>query len=80
MKEEEYYKFIRERSALIPLVLTLITNNHEMFSFIWNHEMLWNKHKYLILLSSIIYDTQNPFMIKTFITATKTINLFSSMS
>ena len=42
--------------------------------------MLWNKHKYLILLSSIVYDTQDPILIKTFLASSKTLHLFNSMS
>lgn len=42
--------------------------------------MLWNKHRYLILLSSIVYDTQNPLLIKTFLTSSKTMSLFDTMS
>lgn len=80
LKEEEKYKFIKERSALIPLVLTLATNNPQMFSLLWNHPMLWNKHKYLILLSNIVYDTQNPLLIQTFLTSNKTRNIYNSVS
>lgn len=80
LKEEEKYKFIKERSALVPLVLTLATNNPEMFELLWNHPMLWNKHKYMILLSNIVYDTQNPILIRTFLTAEKTRNIYNSIS
>lgn len=65
---------------MVPLILPLCTGNVEMFSYIWNQEMLWNDHKYLILLSSIVYDTRNPLLIKSFFKSKKTVDLFDTMS
>lgn len=62
------------------MILTLATNDRDMFSLLWNHTYLWNNHRYLILLSNYVYDTQDAAMIQVFLESPKTKQLFNSMS
>ena len=36
-----------------------MTYQPDMFTLVWNHPQMWNKHIYLILVSNFVYETQN---------------------
>lgn len=80
MEEEEGPDFIQERSELFPLILCFLTKDVKMFKELWNHQMLWNAHIYLILLANFVFETQSPDFIRSFLLSTKTKNLFNSIS
>ena len=65
---------------MLPIILTLATNNAEMFTYLWDHPMLWNKPIYLINLSSIVFETQNPSIISVFLTSDKCKRIFNAIS
>ena len=56
-KEVDYYQHMAERTALVPLILTIATRNAQMFQIVWEHSMLWNKPVFLILLSNVVYES-----------------------
>ena len=80
VENDDSQKFNLERSSLIPLVITLMTNNVDMFTLLWGHPMLWNDHKFLILLSNIVYETASPSLIRAFLLSDKTKALYNSIS
>ena len=69
-----------ERTSLLPLVLSLMTEQAHMLSSLWNQRDLWHRPVYLILLSNFVFETENPAMIRAFLTAEKTKLLFNSVS
>lgn len=73
-------QFEQERAELFPLILCLVTQNHEMFSHLWNLPMLWNKDIYLIILGNFVFETENINLIKAFLLAEKTKRLFNFIS
>ena len=51
-----------------------------MFKKLWDHPHLWCKPDYLVLLAHMVYETENPSLIQTFLTSEKTKILFQSIS
>lgn len=79
-KEGDYYQHMAERTALVPLILTIATRNVQMFQIVWEHSMLWNKPVYLVLLSNVVYESENTQIINVFLKSAKTKSLFNSIS
>lgn len=67
VKDGENYQYLAERTALVPLVLTIATKNAQMLQMLWEHNMLWNKPIYLVLLANYLYESQNTQMINVFL-------------
>ena len=78
--DEEGPDFVQERSELFPLILCFITKNVKIFEELWNNQLLWNNHIYLILLANFVYETENPSFIRAFVLSQKTKRLFNSVS
>lgn len=51
-----------------------------MFSLLWNQQFLWCKAVYLIILGNFVFETCNPSLIRAFLLANKTKNLFNYIS
>lgn len=51
-----------------------------MLSLLWNQHNLWNRPVYLILLANFVFETEHPDLIRTFLTADKTRQLFCAVS
>ena len=72
--------FLLERTELFTLILCMVTKNSEMFDFLWNQKLMWNKDIYLIILGNFVFETQNPDTIRSFLTGEKTKRIFRQIS
>lgn len=57
VRDGESYQYLAERTALVPLILAIATKNPQMLLMLWEHNMLWNKPIYLVLLANTIYES-----------------------
>ena len=71
---------LNERSSLLPLVICLMTGQAQMLNILWNYPNFYSKPHYLVLLSNMVYETENPAIIKTFLLSQKTKDLFNHIS
>lgn len=51
-----------------------------MFEILWNNQRLWNKHIYLILVSSFVLEADSIPLLRSFLTSEKTKILFNAIS